>query len=84
MRSLLAIPMMALLAACGASHDEGNDQVTVQYNEEQTEQAVSDVGNTAQDIGGAIVNDVQATADKVQTTDVDVNVDREGEAANAQ
>lgn len=72
MRILLSIPVLLLLGACNVSK-EGNS-VTVQYDQNTAENVVSDVSNTAQDVGGAIANDVEKTADKVQNTDVDVDV----------
>ena len=77
MRILLAVPLL-LTAACGVDHDTTNDQVTIQYNEQQIENAAEDVGNTAEGIGGAIANEAQETADKLQNTDVDVDVNTNG------
>ncbi len=75
MRILLSVPLL-LLGACNADHNTNNDQVTIDYDQEAIENAASDVGNTAQDVGGIIANDVKETADKVQNTDVDVDVNR--------
>jgi len=73
MRTLiLALPLLAL-TACNVSK-EGN-AVTVQYDQNTAENAAADVGNFAENVGGAIANDVEKTADKVQNSDVDVNVD---------
>ena len=74
MRILLTIPVLLLAAACNVSKD-GN-AVTVQYDQNVAENTAADVSNTAQNVGGIIVNDVQDTADKVQNTDVDVDVNR--------
>ncbi len=82
MRILLTIPLL-LLGACNVNNDAANDQVTVEYDQNRLENAASDVGNTAQDVGGIIANDVRATADKVQNTDVDVDVNT-NTAGNAQ
>ena len=71
MRILLTVPVLLLASACNVSKD-GN-AVTVQYDQNTAENVVSDVGNTAQDVGGAIANDVQETADKVQNTDIDID-----------
>ena len=73
MRILLAIPLLAV-AACNVENDANNDQVTIQYNEEQAQNVAEDVGNTAQDIGAAIGNEAEETAAKLQNTDVDVDV----------
>ncbi len=81
MRIALALPVL-LLGACQVSTDDANDSTTVQYNQDVAENAAADVANTAQNIGGMIVNDVSQTADKVQNevgdVDVDVDVDRNG------
>lgn len=74
MRILLCVPLL-MLAACGASHDEGNDQVTIQYNEQQAEEAAADVGNAAEEAGGAIANAAEDAAATVRNTDVDVNTE---------
>lgn len=72
MRIVLSIPVLLLVGACNVSKD-GN-AVTVQYDQNTAENVVSDVGNTAEKVGGAIVNDVDRTADKLKNTDVDLNV----------
>ena len=78
MRIALALPLLAL-AACNVSRDDANDSMTVQYDQNTAENAAADIGNFAENVGGAIANDVQKTADKVQNTDVDVNVDTNAE-----
>ena len=75
MRIALALPMVLALAACNVSRDDANDSMTVQYDQNAAEDAAADVGNFAEDVGGKIANDVQSTADKVQNTDIDVDVD---------
>ena len=74
MRILFAVPLLAL-AACNVENDPANDQVTIQCNEEQAQNVAEDVGNTAQGIGQAIANEADETVDKLQNTDVDVDVD---------
>jgi len=74
MRMLIAVPLLAL-AACDVDNDPANDQVTIQYNEEEAANVASDVGNTAENIGGAIANEAGEAVDKIQNTDVDVDVD---------
>lgn len=86
MRILFAVPLL-LLGACDVDNDAANDQITIQYNEEEARNTAADVGNAAENIGGAIANDVGRTADKVQNKvgDVDVDVDVNRNApANAQ
>jgi hypothetical protein len=76
MRTIIVLPLLAAaLGACNVSK-EGN-AVTVQYDQNTAENAAADVGDFAQNVGGAIANDVQQTADKVQNTDVDVNVNQD-------
>ena len=84
MRILLTVPLL-LLGACDVGVDDANDSVSVQYNQDTAENVASDAGNLAQNVGGAIANDVEKTADKVQNTNVDVDVNaREEPAENAQ
>lgn len=77
MRMLLATPLL-LVAACGVEHDTANDQVTVQYNEQEIQQTAEDAGNTAEGIGAAIANEAEDAAAKIQNTDVDVDVNTSG------
>ena len=77
MRIIIALPLLLAAAACNVS--QGDNGVTVQYDQNTAESAVADVANTAQNVGGIIVNDVQQTGAKVQekvgNADVDVDVD---------
>ena len=82
MRILFALPLL-LAAACSADHDDGNDQVTLQYNEQQAQDMASEVGNAAEDAGQAIGNAAEGAAAEIRNTDVDVDVNREGGEANA-
>lgn len=75
MRIALALPLALVLAGCNVSRDDANDSMTVQYDQNTAENAAADIGNFAENVGGAIVNDVEQTADKVQNADVDVDVD---------
>ena len=78
MRILLAVPLL-LLGACQVSKDDNS--TTVSFNQDVAENAAEDIGNTAENIGGMIANDVDTTADKVKNevgdVDVDVNVSRD-------
>ena len=74
MRTALALPLVLALGACNVSRDDANDSMTVQYDQNTAENAAADIGNFAENVGGAIANDVEATADKVQNADVDVDV----------
>ena len=80
MRSLIAIPALLTLGACNVSK-EGN-AVTVQYDQNTAENAAADVGNTAQNIAADIGNDVKNTGDKIQNTDVSVNVNKDVKTEN--
>lgn len=82
MRILLAIPLLAL-GACQVENDPQNDKVTIQYNEEEAANVAEDVGNTAENIGAAIANEAKDAGDKIQNTDVDVNVNTSGGDASA-
>jgi hypothetical protein len=74
MRALILLPLFAL-TACQVTKDDANDSVTAQYNEDVAENAVEDLGNTAE----AVANDVESTAEKVgnrlENMDVDIDVD---------
>ena len=75
MRIVIALIPLTLATACNVSK-EGN-AVTVQYDQNTAENTAADVGNFAENVGAAISNDVQRTADKVQNTDVDVTVNQD-------
>ncbi|WP_395623793.1 hypothetical protein [Sphingomonas daechungensis] len=81
MRILFAIPLL-LLGACQVSKDDNS--TTVSFNQDVAENTAADIGNTAENIGGMIANDVDQAADKVQNkvgnVDVDVNVSRDSDA----
>ena len=81
MRVLIALPMLAM-AACQVTKDDANDSVTVEYNQELAENGLEDVGNLAENVGEAISNDVSEAADKVENTDIDVDVDTDANKAN--
>ena len=76
MRSLIALPLLALgLAACQVTKDEGNDTITAEFNGDVAENGLSDAGNLAENVASDIGNDIDRTADKVENTDIDVQVD---------
>ena len=68
MRILIAIPALLALGACNVSKD-GN-AVTVQYDENTAANALSDAGNTAENLGDAIANEAQETANKVDNSGI--------------
>ena len=79
MRILFAAPLL-LLGACNVDRDTGNETTTLSFNEAVAENTLEDVGQTAENIGGAIANEAEQTAAKVENkvgdVDVDVNVTR--------
>ena len=85
MRILLAVPLLAL-AACQVTTDDQNDTISAEFNQDVAEEGLEDVGNTAENIAGVVVNDVEEAADKVEnkaeSTDIDVDVDTDGNSAN--
>ena len=84
MRIAIALPLL-LLAGCNVSQD-GNGTTTVEYDQNTAEGALETAGNHAEQIGGAIVNDVGEAADKVSNkvgdVDVDVDIEADGNKAN--
>jgi hypothetical protein len=79
MRILLLTPLL-LVGACNVSTD--NNAVTVQYDQNTAENAAADVGNTAQDIGGAIANEANETAAKVNNSGIVTHDDDDGNQAS--
>jgi hypothetical protein len=75
MRIALAIVPLLVLGACQVSKDENNGTTSITYNSDVAENAAADVGNTAENIASDIGNDVKKTGDKLQNTDLSVNVD---------
>lgn len=74
MRLLIILPVMTL-AACQVSKDSDNGTVTAEFNQDVAENAAADVGNFAENLGNSIANEAEQTADKIENTDVDVDVD---------
>ena len=83
---ILALFPIAALAACQVA--EGENSVTVSYNQDVAENAVDDVANAAQDAGNAIVsgtreageaieNSADKAKDKIENTNVEVTVTNE-------
>jgi hypothetical protein len=86
MRSLIVLPLLAL-AACQVTKDDANDSITAEFNGDIAENGLEDAANFTENLAGAVANDVEQSADKVQNevgdVDVDVDVDRDGGEANA-
>ena len=72
MRIIFALPLL-LLAACQVTEDDANDSVTIQYDQNTAEEAVSDTINGAQEAGQVIANGAEQAADTAQNVDVDVD-----------
>lgn len=82
MRLTLLLPVLAL-AACDVQNDTANNQVRVDYDREQIEQARDTAGNVASGIGNVASSTGSAIKNEVGDIDVDVNVrrDRDGNEA---
>jgi hypothetical protein len=74
MRALMLLPLLAL-AACQVNKDEQNDTITAEFNGDVAENGLMDAGNFAENLASDVGNDIDRTADKVENTDVDVDVD---------
>ena len=74
MRLLITLPMLAL-AACQVSKDDGNGTITAEFNQDVAENAAEDVGNFAENVGGVIANEAADAKNKIENTDVDVDID---------
>ena len=68
---LIFIAPFALLAACQVS--EGNNSVTVAYNQDVAENAVDDVANAAEEAGEAIASGTEEAVDRAQNVEVEVD-----------
>ena len=75
MRVLFAVPLL-LLGACQVTKDDNS--TTLSFNEDVAANAAEDIGNSAENLGGAIAKEADQTAAKVENKvgdiDVDVNV----------
>ena len=85
MRIALAIPLL-LLGACQVSKDDNNGTMSVTYNSDVAENALSDVGNTGQNIASDIGNNVKAEGGKLENkignTDVNIKVGKDEKPGN--
>ena len=75
MRLAISTAAILLLSACQVSKDDANDTVSMTYNEDVAENALADIGNTAENVAGDVSNEVDKAGDKVKNTDVDIDVD---------
>lgn len=75
MRLAISTAAILLLAACQVSKDDANDSVSMTYNEDVAENALADIGNTAENVAADVSNEVGEAGDRIENTDVDVDVD---------
>ena len=83
MRLIVSTAAVLLLSACQVSKDDANDSVSVTYNSDVAENAAADVANTAENVAEDVANGVDAAGDRIENTDVDVNVDTNTHDGNA-
>ena len=76
MRFMLLATGLAL-GGCNVSTDSANNSMTVQYDQNKAENTAADVGNTAQNIGQSIVNDVDRAAAKIDNSSIVANDDQD-------
>lgn len=80
MRILIALSLLAAAGACNFSNDSGNDQMTLEYNEQRIREGASDAARTAKDVATGVGNVAgsagRAIANEVGDIDVDVDVSR--------
>ena len=76
MRILFALPLL-IAGGCSFDNDSGNDQVTLEYNEQRIRDGAASAARTARDVGSAAGNVASTTgrAIKNEVGDVDVDVD---------
>jgi len=66
MRFIISTLGIVALAACQVTKDDANDSVSVTYNQDVAEDAVSDAGNVVENTADAIGNDIQREGDKIE------------------
>ena len=77
MRIIFALPLLLMASACNFDNDAGNDQMTLEYNEQRIKDAASGAARTAREVGSGVGNVASSTgrAIKNEVGDVDVDVD---------
>ena len=85
MRKFLALPLIAALAACSVSKDDANDSVTMTYNEDVAENAADATGAALENAASDVGNEAREIGQDIDNVDVDVDADvkTDGTAANA-
>ena len=81
MRILLAIPLL-LAGACNVERDKANDTTAITINEAEVENTAADVGNQVGNIAEDVGNEAANLGDKIQNTDVDVDVNTNVQTQN--
>jgi hypothetical protein len=71
---MLVIPL-ALVAGCNVDNDAKNDQVTLEYNQQQVEKTARDAARTAEGVASSVGNVAADTGRAIQKEVGDVNVD---------
>ena len=84
MRLMISTAAIVLLSACQVSKDDANDSVSVTYNEDVAENTMADIGNTAENVAADVSNEVDRAGERIDNTDVDVDVDTNTQDGNAQ
>jgi hypothetical protein len=76
MRFMIALPLL-LAGACSVDSDGGNDQVTLEYNEQRIREGASKAARTARDVAQGVGNVAGETGRAIRNEvgDVDVDVD---------
>jgi len=73
---MFALPLV-LVAACNVENDAGNDQVTLEYNQQRIEETAAETAATAKEVASGVGNVAASTgrAIKKEVGDIDVDVD---------
>ncbi len=81
MRIIFALPLLIGVAACSVEDDRGNDQVTLEYDQNRLEEGARDVANAAGQVAAGVENVAssagRAIENEVGDVNVDVDVDRD-------
>ena len=72
---------MAASTACSVETDRQNGQTTVSYDQPELENAISEVGNAAEQAADDIRNTADRAGNAIENTDIDVNLRRGGDGA---
>ena len=83
MRALIILAPALLLGACQVTEDKANGSTTVSYNQDVAENAGATALNTVDQAADAIVNDTKEAGAAIRNVEVDVTVDKDGDAKPA-